>query len=107
MEVASADVPNGATTSNQMVPLCDPDVLVNYLVEVLHANLGAQKSELESAGSLLSKARYNETVQRLMRFTSEPQPRLFVQKDLVPSNEADGAEDDTCMCSAQMAHSLC
>ena len=99
MEVAS--VSNGVATSNQTTPLWDPDVLVNYLVEVLHANLGAEKNELEGAGSLLSKTGYGETVQRLMRFILEPQPRLFVQKDLVPPEEANGAEDDgTHMASA-------
>lgn len=95
MEVASAGVPNGTTTSEQ-TPLWDTDVLVNYLVEVLHANLGAERSELERSGSLLSEAQYNETAQRLMRFASEPQPRLFVQKDLVPVEGANGTGADTC-----------
>lgn len=96
MEVASSGVPNGVTAPNQ-ASLWDSNVLVHYLIEVLQVTLGAVRSELESSGSLLSKTKYNETVQRFTRFASESQPALFVQKDLVPSEEANGAEDGTCM----------
>lgn len=96
MEVASAGVPNGVSAPNQP-SLWDPDVLVHYLVEVLQVTLGALRSELESTGSLLSKAKCNETVQRLTRFVSEPQTALFVQKDIVPTEETNGTEDGSCM----------
>lgn len=106
MEVASANVPNGAPAPNQ-TPLWDSDVLVQYLVEVLQVTLGALKNELESPGSLLSEGKYNETVQRLTRFASESQPALFVQKDVVVSEDTNETEDGlllSCPCYIYCIH---
>ncbi|XHG04755.1 hypothetical protein AWENTII_008001 [Aspergillus wentii] len=92
MEVATPGVSNGVATPGQ-ASLVDSNAIIQYLTEVLQVTLGALKTELESTGSLLSKTKYSETVQRCTRFASESQVALYVQKDLVASEEANGTED--------------
>lgn len=89
MEVASTGVPNGVSTP-ETAAVVDTGAVIQYLTEVLRVTLGASESELESAGSLLSSARYNDTVQRCTRFASEPQIALYVQKDIVAAEETNG-----------------
>ena len=74
--------------------MVDSGAVIQYLTEVLQVTLGAQKSELESAGSLLSESKYNETQQRCTRFASESQVALYVQKDIVPAEETNGEAED-------------
>ncbi|KAJ5199992.1 Dynein heavy chain domain-2 [Penicillium cf. griseofulvum] len=93
MEVASSGVPNGASTP-ETAALVDSGAVIQYLTEVLQVTLGAQRSELESAGSLLSESKYNETLQRCTRFASEAQVALYVQKDIVTVEETNGEADD-------------
>lgn len=89
MEVASPGVPNGLAAPTP-VPVADANVVVQYLTEVLQVTLGASKRDLESTGSLLSKAKYSETVQRCTRFASDSQVALYVQQDLVGAEEPNG-----------------
>ena len=89
MEVASSGASNGVPTPDTAATV-DSDVVIRYLTDVLQVTLGALKTELENAGSLLSSARYNDTVQRCMRFASEPQVALYVQKDIVVADETNG-----------------
>ncbi|KAJ0425536.1 dynein heavy chain, cytoplasmic [Aspergillus carlsbadensis] len=93
MEVASNGVPDGVPTAISQGPLVESETIVQYLVDVLQVTLGALKSELENTGSLLSKSKYSETAQRCMRFASESQVALYVQKDLVASLDANGTVD--------------
>lgn len=93
MEVASSGVPNGTSTP-ETAALVDSGAVIQYLTELLQVTLGAQRSELESAGSLLSESRYNETLQRCTRFASEAQVALYVQKDIVIAEEANGETED-------------
>jgi dynein heavy chain 1 len=93
MEVASSGVPNGASAP-ETAALVDSGAVVQYLTEVLQVTLGAQRSELESAGSLLSESKYNETLQRCTRFASESQVALYVQKDIVTVEETNGETED-------------
>ncbi|OQE10444.1 hypothetical protein PENVUL_c004G10360 [Penicillium vulpinum] len=93
MEVASSGLPNGPSTP-ETAALVDSGAVVQYLTEVLQVTLGAQRSELESAGSLLSESRYNETLQRCTRFASEAQVALYVQKDIVTVEETNGEPED-------------
>lgn len=98
MEVASTEVSNGVPAPPQ-ASFVDPAAVIQYLAEVLQVTLGALKTELESTGSLLSPAKYNDTVQRCMRFASEAQVALYVQKDIVASEDTtDGMEDGQGMC---------
>ena len=89
MEVASTGVPNGVSTP-ETAALVDSGAVIQYLTEVLQVTLGALKSELETAGSLLSEARYNETLHRCTRFASEPQVAIYVQKDIADAAETNG-----------------
>ncbi|KAL2143584.1 hypothetical protein VTI28DRAFT_10234 [Corynascus sepedonium] len=78
----------GATTTFAAV---DPVRVVEHLTVLLEAALGATRTELEAPGSLLSTARYPETLLRCTRFAGDGQA-LYVQKDLV-STETVGNED--------------
>lgn len=89
MEVASTGVPNGVSTPDTAA-LVDSGAVIQYLTEVLQVTLGALRSELETAGSLLSEARYNDTVQRCTRFASESQVAFYVQKDIAGAEEING-----------------
>jgi len=89
MEVASTEVLNGVPTPDTAA-LVDSGAVIQYLTEVLQVTLGALKSELETAGSLLSEPRYDETVQRCTRFASESQVALYVQKDIAGAEETNG-----------------
>lgn len=93
MEVASSGVPNGVSVT-EATALVDSGAVIQYLTEVLQVTLGAQKSELESDGSLLSESRYNDTLQRCTRFASESQVALYVQKDIVAAEETNGEAED-------------
>lgn len=93
MEVASSGVPNGVSAT-EATALVDSGAVIQYLTEVLQVTLGAQKSELESDGSLLSEPRYNDTLQRCTRFASESQVALYVQKDIVAAEETNGEAED-------------
>jgi dynein heavy chain 1 len=96
MEVVSPGVSNGLAASSPL-PLADPSVVVQHLTEVLQVTLGALKKDLESAGSLLSKAKYSETVQRCTRFASEAQVALYAQKELVGAEQPNGADEGSRM----------
>lgn len=65
----------------------DPNVVVEHLASMLEAALGATRDELEAPGSLLSKSRYSDTVQRCTRFASDAQVSLYIQKDLASTPE--------------------
>lgn len=93
MEVASSGVPNGVSAA-EATALVDSGAVIQYLTEVLQVTLGAQKSELESDGSLLSESRYNDTLQRCTRFASESQVALYVQKDIVAAEETNGEAEE-------------
>lgn len=88
MEVATPGVPNGMPTTDTTV--VDSATVIQYLTEVLQVTLGALKSDLENAGSLLSASKYNETAQRCRRFASESQVALYVQKDIAAAEETNG-----------------
>lgn len=59
----------------------DAHTIIQYLVSILDANLGASRQELESHDSLLSKSREAETIARCQRFALEAQVALYIQKE--------------------------
>ncbi|KAJ5893544.1 hypothetical protein N7495_005235 [Penicillium taxi] len=91
MEVASSEASNGVSAPESTTSV-DSGAIVQYLTEVLQVTLGASKSELQGAGSLLSEARLDDTVQRCTRFASESQVALYVQKDIV-AEETNGESE--------------
>lgn len=82
---------NGVSTTNPF-PAVDPTLVVGYLTDLLQITLGATRKDLEARGSLLSKARHADTVQRCTRFASESQVALYVQKDVLVLEEVNGGE---------------
>lgn len=88
MEVVSPGA-NGHTPSAISSTIIDPDVLVRHLVDLLEITLEASTEDLERPGSLLSRFKRQDTVQRCTRFASEPQNALYVLKDIVVSDQPD------------------
>ena len=97
MEVTSPASPatNGLATA--AFPTIDPNLVVEYLSSVLQSTLGASRRDLENVGSLLSKSRYSDTVQRCTRFATESQAALYVQKDLAGGGGLDGDGETSSM----------
>jgi len=91
MEVVSPGA-NGVQTSNPFTVM-DPNLVVHHLTELLQITLGASRKDLEGPGSLLSKPRYADTVQRCTRFASESQVALYVQKEVVATDEPNGVDE--------------
>jgi dynein heavy chain 1 len=83
---APASPSNGVATNG--FPTIDPTLVVEHLAAVLQITLGATRQDLENTGSLLSKSKYSDTVQRCTRFATESQVALYVQKDVVVQAEA-------------------
>ncbi|KAH0545547.1 hypothetical protein FGG08_000378 [Glutinoglossum americanum] len=69
----------------------NPTMVVDYLTAILEVTLGASRVDLESPGSLLSKAKHSDTLQRCTRFAAESQTALYVLKDIAV-DEAGGAD---------------
>ena len=89
MEVVSPGA-NGQVPSTNLVASIDPKLVVEHLIDVLEVTLGASSDDLESPGSLLSKAKRSDTIQRCTRFASESQVVLYIQKELRPTETTNG-----------------
>lgn len=89
--------PNGLATST--FPSIDPNLVVEYLASVLEITLGASRQDLEKDGSLLSKTKHSDTVQRCTRFATESQTALYVQKDVAAAESVDGVPESSSMLS--------
>lgn len=70
----------------------DPARVVDYLASLLQAALGATRAELEGPGSLLSRTKHADTLQRCTRFATESQVALYIQKELISSENGDDGE---------------
>ncbi|KAI9803379.1 MAG: hypothetical protein M1833_000898 [Piccolia ochrophora] len=88
-------VPPGANgvASPPSLPTIDPTLVVEHLTDLIHITLGASDTDLQNHGSLLSKLKYSDTLQRCTRFASESQVALYVQKDLVAEDGVNGVDD--------------
>ena len=93
MEVLSP-APNGVPSPDP-APSVDPLALLQHLAEVVQVTLGAARRELEAVGSLLSKAKQADSVNRCARFASESQAALYAQKDIVEQEQVNGSDTDT------------
>ena len=87
-----------------LLPTLNPDLLVDYLTQVLSVTVGATERELRAAGSLLSKARASDTRQKCSRFAAEPIVVLYASKDVVGVEEP--SEDGTCLSARHALMSL-
>jgi dynein heavy chain 1, cytosolic len=86
MEVLSPGTSNGVAASDPL-PSTDPLLVLEHLSEVLQVTLGAARRELEAVGSLLSKAKHADSINRCARFASESQVALYAQKDIVEEDD--------------------
>lgn len=91
--------PSANEVTASLLPTIDATLVVEHLAAVLEVTLGATRKELESVGSLLSKARYSDTVQRCTRFATESQVALYVQKDLSTLDSSDSVSNSSSTCS--------
>ena len=93
MEVANPGANGGPLASPSSTlpgnPI-DAQLVVDHLVDLLGVTLGASPEDLEGHGSLLSKAKKAETISRCQRFASDTQTVLYVLKDLIPLEHANG-----------------
>ncbi len=83
--------PNGVGSSP--FAAIDPERVIDYLGFALEAALGATEEEL--SGSLLSPARYSDTVQRCTRFANDTLAALYIQKDIAASPPIEDGADDS------------
>ena len=81
---------NGEVGTAPPATTIDSESLIQHLINLLELTLGASIDELESKGSLLSDAKRNDTIQRCLRFASESQLALYVQKDTIPAEASNG-----------------
>ena len=72
----------------------DPVRVVDHLTTLLEATLGATRQELEAPGSLLSRERKPDTVQRCSRFASDVQVALYIQKDKITTTALEDGDAD-------------
>ena len=81
---------NGEVSPPTPPATIDSELLVQHLINLLDLTLGASIDDLESKGSLLSDVKKSDTVQRCLRFASEAQVALYVQKDTLPIEGSNG-----------------
>ena len=79
---------NGQIPSPAQANIIDPENLLRHLVGLLKITLEASSEDLEAKGSILSDARRTDTLQRCLRFASESQVALYVQKDVVATGSS-------------------
>lgn len=92
MEVISHGTLNGLAALDS-TSSTDPLVVLEHISEVLQITLGAARRELEALGSLLSKAKRADSIQRCGRFASESQVALYAQKDFHEEEESNDVSD--------------
>ena len=98
MAEADLDTPHGVNGSAnpQAPPAATPQLhpfpsqLEEYLSSLLSVTLGADRSDLEAEGGLLSGARHGETIERCLHFLSSPRVALYAQKHRGLAVESDG-----------------
>ena len=98
MEVVSPGVPNGTSVPTLSETPPDPAIVLEHLAEVIQITLGAARKELEAVGSLLSKSKYADSLQRCARFSSESQVALYAQKDRFEEQTTNGTSDGDRKC---------
>ena len=80
MEVLAPAAANGNGTTPSPEPT-DPLIVLEHIVNLIETALGAARRELEAVGSLLSKSKHAETLDRCVRFAADSQVALYAQKD--------------------------
>ena len=94
MEVLSPSTPNGLAAPNSP-STADPFLVLEHIAALIQTTLGAARRELEAVGSLLSKAKHSDTLNRCARFASETQVALYAQKDHIEEAITNGDKDSS------------
>src|SRR5579871_1598256 len=75
---------NGNGLSNSLHSTIDPQLVVEYLSNILRATLGATENDLKETGSLFGSEKISETLQRCSRFAQDAQAAsICVEKEAV------------------------
>ena len=75
---------NSNGLSNSLHSAIDPQLVVDYLSNILRATLGATENDLKVAGSLFGSEKISETIQRCSRFAQDAQAAsICVEKEVV------------------------
>lgn len=81
MDVLSPSAPNGGPNPTSLESV-DSLIVLEHIASLIETTLGAARRELESVGSLLSKASHAESLGKCARFAVETQVTLYAQKDV-------------------------
>ena len=92
MEVLSPAVPNGNGPVSTPEP-ADPLAVLEHIVNLIETSLGAARRELESIGSLLSKSKHAESLEKCAQFAADSHVAIYAQKDRL--DELVNGHDDT------------
>lgn len=92
MEVVSSAVPNGNGPVSMPEP-ADPLAVLEHIVNLIETSLGAARRELEAIGSLLSKSKHAESLEKCAQFAVDSHVAIYAQKDRL--DEMVNGHDDT------------
>lgn len=90
MDVAITSSGAAPSAVASLIPTYNPQLLLDYLVEVLKVTLGARDGDLQTNGSLLSGTRKGETLEKCRRFasaTESSQCAIYVIKEVLQTEE--------------------
>lgn len=94
--VNGANAVNNVNGSSPLITM-DPARVVEHLAQLLEAALGATREELEAPGSLLSTARYSDTLQRCTRFANDALVSMYIQKDIIATPQLENGDAESSM----------
>lgn len=80
MEVLSPAAPNGNGPSSAPEP-ADPLAVLEHIANLIETALGAARKELEAVGSLLSKTKHAESLEKCAQFAADSHVAIYAQKD--------------------------
>lgn len=92
--VNGANAVNSVNGSSPLITM-DPARVVEHLAQLLEAALGATREELEAPGSLLSTARYSDTLQRCTRFANDALVSMYIQKDIIATPQLENGDAES------------
>ncbi len=92
MEVLSSAVPNGNGPVSMQQP-ADPLAVLEHIANLVEVALGAARRELEAVGSLLSKSKHAESLDKCAQFAADSHVAIYAQKERL--DELVNGHDDT------------
>lgn len=102
MDVVVATPAATAPSAASLIPTYNPQLFLEYIVEVLKVTLGARDRDIQSNGSLLSPSRKGEALEKCRRFVTSSemsQCAIYVIKETLETEEppSDTAGKSPCM----------